>query len=105
MPSVKIEPVGGEHLQPQVNAAPKGYACPSGLWLQWPCRGGLSTEASLGITVGFDMAMTAASLAFLVRRPSTAIVQWGARKLQPGKEKLEQLRRKQVCCSFAFWTS
>ena len=31
-------------------------------------------------------------------RPSIAIVQWGARKLQLGKEKLEQLRRKHVCC-------
>ena len=53
-------------------------------------------EAALGITVGLDAALAAASLAFMARRLSTDIIQWGIQKLQPGKEKLERLKGTQV---------
>ena len=59
-------------------------------------RSHLSAEASLGITVGFDMLLAAVSIAFMARRFSTDIVRWGAQKLQPGREKVRQLRAKQV---------
>ena len=61
-----------------------------------PHRKGLSVEAALGITVGLDMALAAASLAFMARRISTDILQWAAQKLQPGREKLERLKGRQV---------
>ena len=60
------------------------------------CRSHLSVEASLGITVGFDMLLAAVSIAFMARRFSTDIVRWGAQKLQPGREKVKQLRAGQV---------
>ena len=53
-------------------------------------------EAALAITVGFDMALVAASLAFMARRLSTDSIQWGAQKLQPGREKLGRSKGKQV---------
>ena len=59
-------------------------------------RSHLSVEASLGITVGFDMLLAAVSIAFMARRFSSDIVRWGAQKLQPGREKVRQLRAKQV---------
>lgn len=62
------------------------------LWL----RMGLSVEAALGITVGLDAALAAASLAFMGRRLSTDIIQWGTQKLQPGKERLERLKGTEV---------
>ena len=53
-------------------------------------------EAALGITVGFDLGLAGAALAFMARRLSTDIIHWGAQKLQPGKEKLERLKGRQV---------
>lgn len=53
-------------------------------------------EAALGITVGFDMALAGASLAFMARRLSADIIKWAARKLQPSREKLERLKGGQV---------
>ena len=55
-------------------------------------------EAALGIVVGLDMALAAASLAFMARRLNTDMFQWAAQKLQPGREKLERLQGRQVQC-------
>ena len=66
-------------------------------------REGLSVEVALGIVVGLDMALAAASLAFMARRLSTDIVQWGAQKLQPGRKTLERLQGRQVHCPALFW--
>lgn len=62
-------------------------------------RGHLSVEASLGISVGFDVLLAAASLAFMARRLSTEILQWGSQKLQPSKGKSKQAHDGQVTSS------
>ena len=53
-------------------------------------------DAALGITVGLDVALAGTALAFIACRLSTDIIQWAAQKLQPGKEKLERLKGRQV---------
>lgn len=62
-------------------------------------RSHMSVEASLGIAAGFDMMLAAASIAFMARRFSTDFVRWGMVKLQPGRDKVRQLRADQVGAS------
>ncbi|CAL5220020.1 g1966 [Coccomyxa viridis] len=47
-------------------------------------RKGLSVEAALGITVGFDMALAGASLAFMARRLSADIIKDMALQMEAG---------------------
>ncbi len=46
------------------------------------------------------MALAAACLAFMARQFSTDIVWWATQKLQPGEEKLKQVRVKPVRALF-----